>query len=149
MRCPRQPFHFLLLGLVAGCSGSPREVNITMDKTQENLLHVGSAYSRYLESAKKPPTSTDHLKPYLKEFGNPDELLRSSRDGEPFVICWGVDLSAPPTWATQGSTPVIAYEKRGSGGQRYVLTTMRNAMLLSEEAFKQASFPPGHKRPDG
>ena len=139
----------LLLLLVTGCTGSPREVNVAIDKTQESLLHIGHAYSRYLDSAKRPPTSAEQLKPYLKEFGNPDELFRSTRDGEPFVICWGVDLSAPPAWAAPGSTPVIAYEKRGSEGQRYVLTTMGNAMLLTDADFSTASFPPGHKRPGG
>ncbi len=140
---------WLLCAAIAGCSSGARVVSVPLDRTQENLLYIGQAYVRYLTEKKTPPANVEQLKPYLKQVGNPDEILRSPRDGEPYNICWGVDLSKPPTWAKEKSTPVIAYERRGSGGQRYVLTTMRNAMPLSDEEFKQASFPPGHQPPNG
>ena len=90
----------------------------------------------------RPPQSAEELKPALGKLGNPDDLLRSSRDGQPFVVCWGVDLLVPPTWAK--ATPVLAYEKRGVDGRRYVLTTRRRVELMPDQEFRKASFPPGH-----
>ena len=63
-------------------------------------------------------------------------------DGQPLVVCWGVDLSKRPAWAK--TTPVLAYEKQGADGNRYVLTVVRSVELLSDKDFRTASFPPGH-----
>jgi hypothetical protein len=134
------------VGALPGCSSGKVEVQAPLDDSQKNLVAIGRAYDRYLSESKKPPTNAEQLKSYLKQDGNPDELLRSPRDGEPYVICWGVDLNSPPSWAK--SIPVIAYEKRGKDGKRWVLTTMRVAQPLSEEEFQNASFPPGHTRAD-
>ena len=73
--------------------------------------------------------------------GDPDEILRSPRDGEPFVICYDVDVLGALEWAQ--STPVLAYERRGDGS-RWVLSIPGGIFLLDEEEFQQASFPPGH-----
>ena len=71
-----------------------------------------------------------------------DETFSSLRDGEPFVICWNVDITIPPRWAT--SRPILAHERHGQNGSRYVLTTFANVELLSHEQFAESSFPPGH-----
>jgi hypothetical protein len=138
---------YLLLLLVSGtgCSPSQVVVHAQLDPSHEHLMHIGSAYNRFNAQYKKAPGNVADLLPFLKEFGNPDELLRSPKDGAPYVICWGVDLQVPQTWAR--STGVLAYEKYGAAGQRYVLTTLRSVILMTDNEFRQASFPPGHQPP--
>ena len=137
----------VLLLAVAGPAACSKEVRVEakLDPAHEHLMRIGSAYIQFNTNNHRPPQSVGDLKPFLKEFGSIEELLRSPRDGQPFVICWGVDLLVPPTWAK--STPILAYEKRGAEGERYILTTLRSVEQLSEEQFQQASFPPGQPRP--
>jgi hypothetical protein len=134
----------LFVGL-ASCSKPDVVVRTPLDRSHENLLKLGAAYTRFNSKYNKAPKNLDELKPFLQELGRPDELLRSPRDGEPYVICWGVDLLVPPKWAR--STPVLAYERQGMGGQRYILTTLRSVFRMTDEEFDRASFPPGHQRP--
>ena len=70
------------------------------------------------------------------------QLSGRARDGQPLVVCWDVDLSKARTWAK--TTPVLAYEKQGADGNRYVLTMVRSVELLSDKDFREASFPLGH-----
>ena len=78
----------------------------------------------------------------MAKLGKTEDPWRSPRDGQPFVVCWGLDLTKPPSWAK--STPVLGYEKQGAGGSRYVLTAIRSVELMSDKEFHEASFPPGH-----
>ena len=75
------------------------------------------------------------------------ELQTSPRDGEPFVILWGVDYNRLPPHGIDPFT-VAAYEKTGVAGQRYVLRFPRQVVLWSDEQLKRAVFPPGHKVPN-
>lgn len=113
-----------------------------MDPTWERLLTIGRAYRQFNTANKKPPKQPADLLPILKTLGVGEETFSSLRDGQPFVVGWGVDLTVPPKWAT--SRPVLAYEKQGEQGKRYVLTTLANVELLTPEQFTQSSFPPGH-----
>lgn len=139
--------HMALVALTGatGCTPSEVVVQAKLEPAHESLMRVGTAYYRFNTRYGKAPTGVADLKPFLKEFGNPDELLRSPRDGEPYVICWGVDLQRPQPWVQ--STGVLAYERRGAEGKRYVLTTMRSVVLMTDEEFRQADFPPGHQPP--
>src|SRR5262245_27453009 len=143
LRCRK--CRWLLCLAVIGCTPNEVVVRTTLDPTHENLMHIGVSYARYQSDFGRPPTRLDHLQPFLKEFGVPEQIVRSPRDGEPIVICWGVDRSVPPSWAK--STPVLAYEKLGSEGNRYVLTTLGSVSLMNDVEFRQASFPPGHRPP--
>ena len=68
--------------------------------------------------------------------------MRSPRDEQPLVICWGVDTMKRMPWAK--TTPVLAYEARGVNGSRYVLTAIHSVELMPDADFRAASFPPGH-----
>ena len=133
------------LALIVGCGGSstPMQVDVPLDSAHEKLMKIGAAYVRYSTSNRKPPQAWKDLQPILAETENADQPWRSPRDGEPFVICWDVDLSKPPAWAK--STPVLAYEAKGADGHRWVLTTVRSVELMSDEEFRAASFPPGRQ----
>jgi hypothetical protein len=137
----------LLLGaVVAGCSSStPMLVEKPIDATQEKLLWISAAYNQFAAEKGRPPASAEDLKPILSRSGNADEILRSSRDGQPLVICWGIDLLSRLDWVKPKTTPVLAYERRGADGSRYVLSASQGVDLLSEQQFRDASFPPGHQ----
>jgi hypothetical protein len=130
---------------LAGCSPSEKVVHAKLEPAHEYLMKIGTAYVRCNDKLARPPANAGELRPFLSELGNPDELLRSPRDGEPYVICWGVDLRTPLPWAR--GTSVLAYEHTGASSKRYVLTTMRSVVLLTDTEFRQASFAPGHSPP--
>jgi len=136
----------LLVSCIAthGCSASstPIYVDKPLDATHEKLMKIGAAYTRFSASHKRPPQAWTDLRPILAETENADAPWCSARDGQPLVVCWGVDLSQARTWAK--TTPVPAYEKLGADGNRYVLTAVRSVELLSDKDFREASFPPGH-----
>ena len=70
----------------------------------------------------------------------------SPRNGEPFVIIWGVDYDALPV----GPDPftVAAYEKKGVDGKRYVLRFPPRVELMSDAELGKAVFPAGHQPPE-
>ncbi len=135
----------MLLGCIGvqGCSSStPLIVKHPLDPTHEKLLKIGAAYTRFCTAQGKAPAGPADLQPMLAPKGGEDDVWRSSRDGQPFVVCWGVDLRKPLSWAKGVS--VLAYENQGAQGSRYVATTFHNVELLSDKEFHEASFPPGH-----
>jgi hypothetical protein len=136
---------FLALLLLAGCTPDKVVVNAPVDPTQDRLLAVMRAYSGYLDTQSKPPQSEADIRPLLEKEGKPDELLTSGRDGQKFVIVWGIDLRQPLPWVK--GIGVIGYEAKGDGQTRFVLTTFRNAQEMTAEQFAAASFPPGHMPP--
>lgn len=135
----------LMLAGGSGCTPSQVVVQAKLDPSHANLMHIGSAYQRFLTAHSKAPAGIADLKPFLKEFGNAADQLRSPHDGQPYVICWGIDLRVPQSWVQ--STGVLAYEQHGVQGKRYVLTTMRSVVPMTDEEFRQANFPPGHRPP--
>jgi hypothetical protein len=129
------------LVLLTGCS--PKEIRSEkpMDPTAQQLLTIGNAYRQFTVDQGRPPKSSDDLKKKLPS----ESTLVSPRDGKPFNVFWGVDLRSPPTWATK--RPVLAHESIGVDGSRYTLSTMGNVELLSEQALRDSSFPPGQQAP--
>ena len=152
MRSPHRPGLCRRLALLlvastlggAGCScSSIVVVDKPLEPAQERLAKIYMAYVRFSTEQKRPPRNAEELKPFLAEMGNADDILRSPRDGQPFVVCWGVNVGASASWAK--SMPVVIYEKQGVDGRRYVLTApFRKVEVLSDQEFRQASFPPGY-----
>ena len=126
--------------MIAGCNSDPIVVNEEVPEAQVRLLDINYAYMGFLEKHRRPPRNEKDLRRTLESV-NPDETFLSPRDGEPFVICYGVNIFGPLEWAE--STPVIAYEKQGDG-TRWVLSAPGAIYELDEEEFQKASFPPGH-----
>lgn len=126
-------------GLV-GCSSQ----TVEHPPVHQNLKKIGIAYIQATEKLNRAPANLKDLMPFLKDQGDPDQLLKSPGDGENFVIVWNVDHRA---YASKGEQlPVIVYEKTGSDGMRYVLRVNRTLRLTNEE-FQKAPFPQGHKPP--
>jgi hypothetical protein len=131
----------LVLPVCAGCSAQ-QEAEVAGPR--KSLRAINTAYTRATDKLNRPPANLKELLPYLKEQGEPDQLLRSTDDGQEFVILWGVDRRAAQ--GAKKKAQVIAYEKTGSGGKRYVLCA-RAVLHMTDEEFHQAAFPAGHKPP--
>lgn len=133
----------LLVVAAQGCS-PPASIVVRnpMDPTQERLLDLVNAYWQYNISHRVPPRSATDIEPILRERGIADDVFRSPRDGEPFVVCWGTNVVRP----AQGTAarPILAYEKNGRDGSRFVVLAERKVELLTEDEFLQASFPTGY-----
>jgi len=104
----------------------------------DNLSKIQRAYDLAVKSLGRPPARVEELRPFLKDAGDPDQILRSPRDGQPYVVLCGVDFrklridSIPP--------PIMAYEDTGKDGKRYVLTVM-GVMPMSNAEFAKAKLP--------
>ena len=113
------------------------------DPTQERLAILGRAYREFNVANRRPPRSMIELSSLLKQHGIDDTVLQSTRDGQPLLIRWSLDVlhgkpHQPP--------PVLAYEQRGAKGSRFVLTAMGNVQSLDEKDFQSATSSTNHGR---
>jgi hypothetical protein len=125
---------FLLL-TVTGCAPSVPQPALNPAHT-ENLTKIERAFDQAFEKLGRAPENADQLKPFLQEYGEPEEILRSPHDGQPYEIIWGVNFrkvrfSMPP--------PIVAYEKQGVNGKRYVLTVM-GVVAMTDKEFAKAKM---------
>lgn len=116
----------------AGCAERP----IGNLEDTRRLGAIQYAYQEATRTLRRPPRHLQEIKSHLAELGNPDELLVSPRDGQPYVILWNIDLETastdPPT--------IYAFEKVGVDGKRYVLSNLDIAPLADEE-FARLKLP--------
>jgi hypothetical protein len=133
----------LLVMGIAGC-GSGNDVK-DPPASKFRLGAIGWAYGKATEALGRPPANKEEILPYLKEKGDPDELLRSSVDNQEFGINWGIDFNKLKPSARHAM--VTAYEKEGQNGKRYVLCFFRDVGLANETEFANMTFPPGAARP--
>jgi hypothetical protein len=125
----------LACSAVAGCSSSPSPV--VRQEDVENLTKVGAAYAQATDKLGHPPQNPEQLKPFLKQYGDPETMLRSPHDGLPYVILWGRSIRNA-SFATM-PPPIIAYEQQGVSGKRYVLTVM-GIMPMTDEEFGKVNL---------
>jgi hypothetical protein len=128
------------LGL-AGCSSKPEKPR---DPGEVNLRKIVQAYDLGEYHLHRPPRNEDELKRFLEglgETGDLNEILHSPRDGQPYVILFG-----PPLDSDARDT-VLAYEKTGADGKRYVVTLSRDIKVLTDQEFAGATFAKGHRPP--
>jgi len=130
------------LVLLTGCGAKEIRAEKAIDPAAQQLLAIGTAYRQFTYDQGRPPGGPDDLRKKLPSDGT----LVSPRDGKPFKVFWGIDLRSPQTWAAV-RRPVLAHESIGVNGSRYTLTAMVNVELLSEQALRDSSFPPGQQAP--
>jgi hypothetical protein len=129
-----------------GCGGSSTQVVVQHDKSAQNLQQIAAAYSQAAQKLGHPPREAKDLEEILKAGpGNPDPatVLRSPDDNENYVIVWGVDFREVAK-ARGNVDVIIAYEQKGKGGKRHVVKPPAQVMVLTNEQFQSAAFPPGH-----
>jgi hypothetical protein len=82
----------------------------------------------------------DELKAVLAGVvDDPSPYFRSTRDGEEYVVVWGLNLDSV------SADTVIAYERTGVDGKRMVINRDGVAKEVSKEEFAGLKFPKGHK----
>jgi hypothetical protein len=101
---------------------------VRTEGTQNLLRLVGRAYRRPLAAGKAPPREED--------FGDVLDVWRSHRDGQPFVILWGVDLTRLPEG---GAGLLLAWEQTADkGGARCVLMADgKTTKVVSDDEFNK------------
>jgi hypothetical protein len=126
--------------LFVGCGGHAHKMG-EVPASEQNLQAISRAYVSATRRLDRAPESLEDILPELKEIGDSNSFLRSPVDGEPYVIHWGVD------YREFGNFPVLAYEKSGEGGERFV-SFFRVIKKLKDADFKKAIFPPGKSPPN-
>src|SRR5262249_37545185 len=95
------------------------------------------AYHQATKQLGRPPQNAEKLKPFLKQYGDPETILHPPQDGLPYVILWGRNIRT--TTIKTMPPPIIAYEQQGVGGTRYVLTVM-GIMPMTDEEFQKVNL---------
>ena len=144
----RAPGLAWLLACLVGCSGGPQNPHVVkLTKSEENLKFIAMAFTDASEQEGKPPKNLEALTPFLKGFGNPEELLVSPDDQLPYVIIWGARPTGGPT-AYKGMFPILAYEAQGAGGRRAITDIRARPMTVPNEDFSKLTFIGRHKPAD-
>lgn len=112
--------------VLSGCGGAVE--NHPVDPTRQRLIALGQAYGRVVSKGKTPAKIAD-LEAELKTLGDPEELTKSARDGQPFVILWGTRFTEP-------EAKMYMHENEGQGGKRFVLMTDGASYEVSDERFQ-------------
>lgn len=136
-----------VLGLmIVGC-GPTKPVVFPENKFEQNLQRIGAAYTQASVKLGRPPTGPEELIEFLQVTGGSPaaEILRSPHDGENYVIVWNVDFRQLAMSGANVNDVIIAYEKRGKNGSRYVMKPPSHVTQISDLEFKSAKFPPGHQ----
>jgi hypothetical protein len=118
--------------LLVGC-GSRQPVELS--KEEKAIVQIGLAYRDASAVLKRGPKSLAELKPYLNKYGDPEQLLVSPSDDQPYQIVWGVIPSRPAK--SSQTNPLLVYEKTGKHGKRYVLDFMLKVHHLSDKEFAE------------
>lgn len=135
---------FIACVVHCGCDNGPVVIETRVPEVQQRLMAVRSAYASFLEQNGRPPENETELRSTFNQ-SEVDKLLTSPRDGKPFNVCYGIDIYSNLDWAKD--VAVVAYEQEGESNTRWVLAAPGAIFELSQEDFKQASFPPGHAIP--
>lgn len=123
--------------VLAGCGeGEPKPPPPTDDSMLRGITRIYSIATRDLG---RPPQDMDQLKAVLAPVtDDPSKYLRSTRDGEEFVVVWGLDLANSP------ANTVVAYERKGVDGTRMFVTADGEVREANQEEFGKLKFPKDH-----
>jgi hypothetical protein len=130
------PSSLALLALM-GCSSAKQPAELSPE--EKGIVTVGLAYRDASVALKRGPARAEELTPYLKKYGDPEQLLVSPSDGQPYHIVWGVIPSRPDKrFQTQR---LLAYEKSGKNGKRYALDCMLKVHHLTDKEITDLQGP--------
>lgn len=130
-----------LLCAVSGCGGGGGP-----NQETSPLKPIAKLYGDYINQHQgRPPRGEAEFKAFLRESKNAsrlqaefkitdiDKLLISPRDNQPYSISYGaISRNAGP-----GGAPVVAYEKMGSGGKRFVVSALEAVEEVDDAAFRR------------
>ena len=108
-------------------------------KDSNNLRGIIRCYVTATGNLGRPPQNMDELKAVLAGLvDDPSPYFRSTRDGEEYVVVWGLQLDSVP------ADTIIAYERTGVDGKRMVINRDGVAKEVTKEEFSKLKFPKGH-----
>jgi hypothetical protein len=123
-----------------GCTES--EPTVPPANDTGNLRGIARVYSTAHRNLGRPPQSVEELKQVLgRAMPDPSSVFRSHRDGEEYVIVWGLDLLGRDF----NSSAPLAYEKKGVEGKRLVVDCRGEVTEITNAEFAKLKFPKGHK----
>jgi hypothetical protein len=126
------PVLLALLGCARSDPSSERPEN-------PNLAQLLQAYNEANAQLGHSPKNMTELRPFIEKQGNPDTILKSPRDHQPYEIRWGVSLRG---FSPDTKMPaIVAYEKTGVEGERCVLT-LSGIIFMEEAEFERAKNAP-------
>ena len=112
-----------------GCGGDPPR----RSPTEVSLSQLASYYGRYVSAHEgKGPATEAQLRAFIADkspAADVDSLFRSKRDGQAYVIVYS--SSAKPG-------DVIAYEREGRDGRRFVALSTTEVREMDEPTFRMA-----------
>jgi hypothetical protein len=129
----------ILLGITvaAGCDGGTRVIPPT---DASYLRGIVRTYVTAAQNLGRPPKDIEEIKAiYAPVDPDPSKYVRSPRDGEEFVVVWGLDLNSA------SAETVVAYEREGVDGKRMVVTADSTVKEVTDDELKQMKFPKGYK----
>jgi hypothetical protein len=129
---------FLAALFVLGCS-SPTPKPVQLSEQEQAIVNVGLAYRDASVALQRGPANEEELKPYLKKYGDPNQLLVSPRDGQPYKIIWGLTPSRLSKSAV--AQRFLVYDQKGKNGKRYAVDIMLKVYHLSDEEFAKLQGP--------
>jgi hypothetical protein len=118
-----------------GCAA--KSVQVGFPKDMQNLARIATAYVDAEARLGRPPKDPEELKPFLADYGNPDDMLTSSNDGLPYTILWGTKVKD----ARRGF-PLLAHEQKGKDGKRLVVDSRAQPTTMSDEQFSRRRSAP-------
>lgn len=133
-------FAVAMLSATSGCSDKPK--GPPENKAADHLRKIAQSFDLALYKG-GAPKNAEEIKPFLKLLSKdeePDDLLSSPNDNEPYVIMWGVNLERQTDTAA-----ILAHEKKGADGKRYVINVARIVSQMSDADFAAANFAKGRR----
>jgi hypothetical protein len=132
------------LVILIGCMSKPAARE---DETTTDMRHISGVFEAMQGFHNRPPKSMDEIRNMLADLHKdgrneePEKVLTSSRDNQPYVIVLGAKMGDDPKDA------LVIFEKTGKDGTRYAMTAGRHVLQLTDDQFKQAQIASG-KRSD-
>ena len=127
--------------VAAGCQRKPAG---ELAPAESNVKSIAIFYGRYMSQNRgRTPPDKEALKKFIAshpatelaalKITDVEQLFVSPRDQQAYVVLYGAKLPPP---GPSGS-PVIAYEKDGDGGRRFVAFANAGVEELDDARFRQ------------
>jgi hypothetical protein len=127
--------------LVGLCGCQEAEPTVPPADDFGNLRGIARVYAMAHRNLGRPPQRAEELKAILAPaMKDPSSVFRSQRDGEEYVIIWGLDVMGREF----NSTTPLAYERKGVDGKRLVVNCRSEVTEVADAEFAKLKFPRGH-----
>lgn len=127
--------------VTAGCQ---RQTGRELEPVEANVKNIAIFYGRYTSQNRgRTPPDKEALKKFIAshpaaelaalKITDVEQLFVSPRDKQPYVVCYGAKLPPP---GPSGS-PVVAHEKDGVEGRRFVAFSNGGVDELDDARFRE------------